>query len=116
MKLQHLFKYHKSSIQWKVSTIENLFLEITKKNEKLLSYNLICGLYYEKETFQTTLGQILLDKNNKQKNLKNLNKKMDEILDVWFNYLHADNRQLIRITVELRKDCLLKYLLNILGI
>ncbi|KRT81439.1 hypothetical protein AMK59_5749 [Oryctes borbonicus] len=98
LKLQNIFKYHITPIAWATENVENLFPKITKSNENVLRYNLLCSLAYEKRSFANTLQQMQPAADNFELKLKQLKQECNEFLDICYKYLEADTSSILMET------------------
>ncbi|GJQ71607.1 hypothetical protein Trydic_g11308 [Trypoxylus dichotomus] len=109
LKLQSIFKYHNVPMTWAMDDVRNLFPEITKSNETILRYNLLCGLAYEKRSFQNTLKQLQPTEDDFELELRRLRLHCDEFLGVCYEYL-ADNSSVL---LETAYECICDYTITI---
>lgn len=100
LQLQNLFKYHNIPMTFDIKNVENRFGSVTKLNENVLSYNLLCGFYCHVQMFRNAVQEILLDTEGPEQNFEQLKLKCSEFSEVYFNYIRVDKSKVIAQTVR----------------
>ncbi|KAI4461171.1 reverse transcriptase (rna-dependent dna polymerase) [Holotrichia oblita] len=100
LKLKSLLKCFNVPIAWALDDVENLFSRVTKFNETILSYNLLCGLAHEKWSLQNSLQEIRSADGDVLLKLEFLRRRCDDFLDVCYKYLKTDNSNILMETTS----------------
>ncbi|KAK9728547.1 hypothetical protein QE152_g17947 [Popillia japonica] len=98
LKIKSLLKCFNVPITWALDDVEHLFSKVTKFNETLLSFNLLCGLAHEKWSLQSSLEGIHLANDDVLLKLELLRRRCDDFLDVCYKYLKIDTSNILMET------------------